>query len=514
MTKRSNEKQNKAHGGQATILFSDIRNFTSLTEIIEEEKVVEILDTFHGAMKKSIEKYGGCVDKIIGDAIMGVFSKGNTAIASVKTAIDMFSNLQEVNRVLSVPLQMGMGIATGKVIFVTISDLDKTVIGRKVNLGSRLESLTKEFDANLIIDEDTYQYIQQSERFNEFMKFLPIVDINIKGLYNSIDVYNVLWNLDKVERDEVSKFNEGVKHYTQKEIGPALSIFSDLYSKSKNSSLKKCEYFYLNRCLKDMEEAEELFRNAEYYHLYSNVQKEQADFLTHLINKYVDKLKININKILDIGCGTGFYTRKLANMFSDASVVGIDPSEEMIEACRRYSKNYDNIRLIKNSIEEFVDSDQDFDLIAANSTMHWVKDQKRAYSNIKDMLAADGFVAVHQGHKDCYKELRECAEKCIDKIGIRNKFVNFNYPTIYHSKESIKKLLRALDFKVFEVQVLNTVETDTLVEDFIAAGLRPYCEVLLPVEENIFVKEFRKEANNLDSITTNRLYFVAGHRRN
>ncbi|HNK96117.1 MAG TPA: adenylate/guanylate cyclase domain-containing protein, partial [Leptospiraceae bacterium] len=132
---------------EITVIFSDLRNFTSLSEQLSPEEVVQILNRYLGSMAKSILKRNGTLDKFIGDAVMAFWNAPNEntkhAEEAVKAAIDMFLSLSEINKQWKYNLKMGIGIHTGPAIAGNIGSderLDYTVIGDTVNLASRLES--------------------------------------------------------------------------------------------------------------------------------------------------------------------------------------------------------------------------------------------------------------------------------------------------------------------------------------------------------------------------------------
>lgn len=146
-----------------SVLFSDIRSFTSLTESVGAEETVQMLNEYFSFMEDVVTNRQGMVDKYIGDALMALFgapaSAGNDADNAVTAAIDMFQVLRMFNqRRAGDPIAIGIGIATGQVITGDIGSskrLDFTAIGNPVNLSSRLESLTKFYGADIMICGDT-----------------------------------------------------------------------------------------------------------------------------------------------------------------------------------------------------------------------------------------------------------------------------------------------------------------------------------------------------------------------
>lgn len=150
-----------------SILFSDIRSFTSLSERLPAEQVVEMLNYYFSAMTDTIFKHQGTIDKFIGDAIMAFWGAplriADHADKAVASALEMIQRLAQVNAWLESNgfprIEIGIGIHSGDVILGNIgseSKLEYTVIGDNVNLASRLEGLTKTYDCPLLITETTH----------------------------------------------------------------------------------------------------------------------------------------------------------------------------------------------------------------------------------------------------------------------------------------------------------------------------------------------------------------------
>ncbi|MDM8569726.1 nitrate- and nitrite sensing domain-containing protein, partial [Thiotrichales bacterium HSG1] len=139
-----------------TILFSDIRSFTTLSENMSPQENFDFINNYLKIMGPIVRRYGGIIDKYIGDAIMALFEKPDSAM---KAGIAMLNRLNEFNNTKRQEIKIGIGINTGKLMFGVIGEehrLQCTVISDAVNLASRLENATKIYGNDLIISKNTF----------------------------------------------------------------------------------------------------------------------------------------------------------------------------------------------------------------------------------------------------------------------------------------------------------------------------------------------------------------------
>jgi len=182
-----------------TLLFSDIRGFTTFSDRRPPEEVVAKLNQYLTEMTNVIFKNGGTLDKYMGDGIMAFFGApipySDHAERAVQTGLEMLEALEKLNREWEekgeVTLGIGVGISTGHVVVGNIGSperMDYTVIGEDVNLGARLESMNKEFKTRIIISGSTYSQLDQSRPGR---KFTSLGAVPVRGFELPVEIYSV-----------------------------------------------------------------------------------------------------------------------------------------------------------------------------------------------------------------------------------------------------------------------------------------------------------------------------------
>ena len=179
---------------QVTVLFADIRGFTSFSEKQDPQHVVSILNAYFALMANIILKNKGTIDKYIGDGILAFYgapiAREEQAELAVSSAIEMIAMLDVLNKDLSLelPLNIGIGIHSGEAVVGNIGSEQKmeyTIIGDTVNTASRVENLTKEFKANILITEET------RSRLKAKYNIIPEKEITLRGKTKSVMLYRV-----------------------------------------------------------------------------------------------------------------------------------------------------------------------------------------------------------------------------------------------------------------------------------------------------------------------------------
>ena len=250
-------EENDIMGGQetvATLLFSDVRGFTTITEALGAQGTVSLLNEYFDIMVEAISEQEGMVDKFIGDAIMAGFGvpmpHEDDEDRAVRAAINMIKRLREwnVQRELegNLPVDMGIGLNTDSVVSGNIGSskrMDYTMIGDGVNLAARLESACKAYAARILISEFTYQNLKGTYQARH------VDEVIVKGKTKPVGVYEILDfhspesfpNLMEV----VGHFKEGRKHFVDGSWDQAIKSFKKSLSANKNDKLSS---IYVDRC--------------------------------------------------------------------------------------------------------------------------------------------------------------------------------------------------------------------------------------------------------------------------
>lgn len=239
---------------KVTILFSDIRSFTTISEMLPPEDLVAMLNNYFTVMVHEIILKNGIVDKFIGDAIMAVFGapkqREHDAESAVWAAINMIKSLTEFNKNQLnnnfVVFETGIGINTGDAIVGNIGSeekVDYTVIGDPVNLGARLESLTKYYKLPILISEFTKQNISE----NAELFFLTVDTVRVKGKAFPVKIYYPIDKKD-LSDDDINfyqKIHDAQTKYYEGNFVQALKEFESLKDNQYNYHIVN---MYIDRC--------------------------------------------------------------------------------------------------------------------------------------------------------------------------------------------------------------------------------------------------------------------------
>jgi adenylate cyclase len=183
---------------EITVLFSDIRGFTSFSEKLQPEEVVSLLNEYLGAMTEIVFEYEGTLDKFVGDAIMALWGapvgQPDHAERACKCALAMIAKLKELQTKWAAEgkhvIDIGVGINTGDMVVGNMGapgkKMDYTVIGDNVNLGARLEGLTRKYNNHIIISEYTFAKVK------DIVQATELDSVTVKGKEKPVVVYDLV----------------------------------------------------------------------------------------------------------------------------------------------------------------------------------------------------------------------------------------------------------------------------------------------------------------------------------
>lgn len=248
---------------EVSVLFSDIRGYTTLTESMAAEEVVAMLNEYFETMVDAVFKHKGTLDKYIGDAIMAVFGSPlpleEHAWLAVQTAIEMQQRLTVFNasRTASQQLKIGIGINSDSVISGNIGSskrMEFTAIGDGVNLGSRLEGASKFYGTDIVISESTYNPCRDRIWVRE------LDCIRVKGKNQPVSIYELIGLQSEAIADEqkqaIELYHEGRDHYLNRRFTKAQTAFGRILEEV--NSMDKAATLHLTRCLHWLSHPEDL----------------------------------------------------------------------------------------------------------------------------------------------------------------------------------------------------------------------------------------------------------------
>ncbi|MEK9634126.1 MAG: adenylate/guanylate cyclase domain-containing protein, partial [Opitutae bacterium] len=237
-----------------TVLFSDVRSFTTITEELGAQGTVKLLNDYFTIMVDCITDEGGMLDKFIGDAMMCIFGTpvphDDDPDRAVRAAIRMMTDLKVFNDKRStegkMPIDHGMGINTDSIVSGNIGSpkrMDYTVIGDGVNLAARIESACKQYGAHILISEFTYNAVKATYRTRQ-------VDyVIVKGKTEPVGVYEVLDFHDDESYpnlvEALGLFNDGYRSWNEGKWDQATKLFNSV---KKINPDDKAAQLYIDRC--------------------------------------------------------------------------------------------------------------------------------------------------------------------------------------------------------------------------------------------------------------------------
>ncbi|HLE66266.1 MAG TPA: GAF domain-containing protein [Burkholderiales bacterium] len=247
----------EALGGQstaATVLFADIRNFTTISEQLGPQGTVGLLNDYFTLMVECIQREGGMLDKFIGDAIMAGFGvpvpHEDDVDRAVRAAIAMMRELWKWNEVRLAegrpPVDIGIGLNTDTIVSGNIGSrkrMDYTMIGDGVNLASRLESACKQYGAHILVSELTWKKLRGTYRGRELDRIV------VKGKTQPVAIYEVLdYHTEESYphlSDATGQFRDALAKYRKRDFAGANVLFGKILANNPADNAAK---LYVGRC--------------------------------------------------------------------------------------------------------------------------------------------------------------------------------------------------------------------------------------------------------------------------
>ncbi|MEG4577356.1 AAA family ATPase [Microcoleus sp. N3A4] len=235
---------------EMSVLFSDIRDFTTLSESMTPEDNFKFINSYLSRMEPVINENNGFIDKYIGDAIMALFS--GEADNAVKAGIAMIDRLVEYNHHRANsdcgPIQIGIGINTGSLMLGTVGGqnrMEGTVISDAVNLASRVEGLTKNYGVSLLITQETYSRLENLSQY----AIRTLDTVKVKGKSEAVTVYEV-FDCDRPEIKAgklatLELFAEALAIYSEGKLAKAARLFAECWRQNPGDRVAK---IYWERC--------------------------------------------------------------------------------------------------------------------------------------------------------------------------------------------------------------------------------------------------------------------------
>lgn len=225
-----------------TVLFSDLRGFTTLSESLTPEDLTKILNGYFSAMTPAVLEEQGTIDKYIGDAIMAFWNAPlevrNHEQHAVMAALRMQEDLVKFNKENGTSLAVGVGIHAGNAVVGNVGSKDRvnyTVLGDTVNTASRVEGLTKKYGVGIITTEEVKNNVRSQD-----VLFRKLDIITVKGKSKPTTLYEVM-RMDFSLEEKVRDYEIAFYHYERGDFEEAKILFKDLIKKGDTPSLKMYE---------------------------------------------------------------------------------------------------------------------------------------------------------------------------------------------------------------------------------------------------------------------------------
>ncbi len=236
-----------------SVLFTDVRGFTTISESMEPKQLTELINGFLTPITKVIHDQRGTIDKYMGDAVMAFWGApledDQHALHALNAAMEMIAEMKRLKPEFAArgwpEINIGVGVNTGEMNVGNKGSefrVDYTVLGDAVNLGSRLEGLTKVYGVDIICGEATRHAVPEYE-------YRELDRVRVKGKDRPVAIYEplgLLENVDKSVRQNLKRFNLGLKHYRAQRWDEAER---EIFALSQADPERKIYQIYLDRII-------------------------------------------------------------------------------------------------------------------------------------------------------------------------------------------------------------------------------------------------------------------------
>ena len=220
---------------ELTVLFSDIRGFTTVSETLSPEELVKFLNVYLTEMTEQVFRNDGLLDKYVGDAIMAVYGapihRPDHALLACRTALDMMRALRDLQahwrRAGKPALDIGIGISTGPMVVGNMgaqNRFDYTVVGDAVNLGSRIEDLNKVYGTHILLSEFTFRQVQ-----DEFRNVREVDVTRVRGRQEPVRIFELIPESEYRDLAWLDDFARAYRLFRADKPDQALPLFERLY---------------------------------------------------------------------------------------------------------------------------------------------------------------------------------------------------------------------------------------------------------------------------------------------
>ena len=478
----SDEKERVPH---AAVLFGDIRNFTSIVQLYNG--AYSTINELFGRIEQTIEtEHEGTVEKLLGDGIMAVWTGEDAPERALACATAILeSDLPDLQAEAPFELEMGFGIATGDLWRVEIGDVERTVFGDNVNFAARLEGLCKRFDAELVVDAQTADAVDES------VPLYRVPDREIRGVNERRDIF-IRPTGEAVEPSDVNRFNQATTDLSNGFYAEALEFFASMYGDNGHPYNQALIQRLAVECFDEFERGRGQAHAGRDLYLFTGTQRERARPLVQTVANRLSEVTDDDPRVLEVWCGDGEVLADLAAEWESATFVGIDTSPEAVEEATLATPA--NVRVQRASPDR-LEVDEPFDVVYLNSPLYSSVSYLDTMQDVRGLVAADGHLVIQQAPPELDQTLRENAAEAAVNMGYERIFEQFEYPIDFPTGD---QLHAALDSRQWEPTIERvTVDRDPSerIQDFVEVGLTPYTECFSnAVEQQKFESEFQTVA--------------------